>query len=250
MVVLSMRCRAWTECRRKLEYEGQTPIMERSKMCIRMILTALWGISVLIASPHVFAETPLAQIKAGLSSRKLDNRIAAVEKLRHRTDEETVDLLIAVVDNRREDWVVQIKAIQFLGEARNPKALDVLLRIFNSDAVHWQCPAIKSYTALALGNLGKSRGVGEALTKRLYDPEPLTREASIRALGMIRGESAPDLLPLLRDKSIAIRLSVIKALENIGDTRAIPDLELIAADDSDEVVRHAAKIAIAHFRKD
>jgi HEAT repeat protein len=206
--------------------------------------------SVFLAPPHVYAETPLDQIKAELNSRELDIRIAAVEKLRPRKDEETVDLLIGVVDNRREEWEVQIKAIQLLGEAKNPKALNLLIRIFNSHSRDWECPAIKSYTALALGNFGGEPGVFDALTKGLHDPELLTREASVKALGIIRDEKAlPSLIPLLQDKSIAIRLSGIKAIENIGDRRVVPALEIIAEDDSDEVIRHTAKVAISNLYK-
>ena len=227
---------------------GGVLIIEIRKTGLRIGLTVLWYLAVFFAPPHVFPETPLARIKAQLTSRELDVRIAAVERLRNRTDEATVDLLIALADDRWEAWEVKIIAIQLLGEAKDPKALDVLLRIFNSSARNMQCPAIRSYTALALGALGKRPGVAEALTKGMYDPELLTREASIRSLGIIRDEKAfPKLVPLLYDKSVAIRLSAIKALENIGDRRAIPALEIVAADDRDKVVRHMAKTAIANL---
>lgn len=72
-------------------------------MGLTIILTVLWYTSVFLVPPHGYAETPLDQIKAELNSRELDIRIAAVEKLRPRKDEKTVDLLIAMVDNRRED---------------------------------------------------------------------------------------------------------------------------------------------------
>jgi HEAT repeat protein len=156
-----------------------TLIMDSRKTVLTIILTVMWYLSVFFASQHVFAETPIDSIQAKLRSRDVDVRIAAVEKLRHRKDEETVDLLIAVAGNLREDWEVQVKAIQLLGEAKNPKALDLLLHIFNSHSKHWECPAIKSYTAYALGNFGGEPGVTDALIRGLHDPELLTREASI-----------------------------------------------------------------------
>lgn len=140
---------------------------------------------------------------------------------------------------------VRIRAIQLLGEAKNSKALNLLLRIFNSHSMGWECPAIKSYTALALSDFGGEPGVFNALTKGLHDPELLAREASVKALGIIGDKKAlPSLIPLLQDQNIAIRLSSINAIENIGDRRVIPALEIIAEDDSDEVVRHMAKVAI------
>jgi HEAT repeat protein len=224
--------------------------MDSRKTCITVILTVIWYISLFFAPLHVFAETPIDHIRAELGSHEVDARIAAVEKLRHRKDGETVDLLIEVAGNVREDWQVQVKAIQLLGEAKNPRAVDLLLHIFNSHSRHWECPAIKSYTAFALGSFGGEPGVTDALIKGLHDPELLTREASVRALGTIRDENTlPYLVPLLRDRSIAIRLSVIKAVENIGDRRIIPALKIIAEDDSDEVVRSTAKVALTNFHK-
>jgi HEAT repeat protein len=225
--------------------------MDSRKTGLTMILTVMWYVSVLFfASQHVFAETPIDHIRAELRSREVDARIAAVEKLRHRKDEETVGLLISVAGNIREAWEVQVKAIQLLGEAKNPKAVDLLLHIFNSHSGHWECPAIKSYTASALGNFGGEPGVTDALINGLHDPELHTREASVRALGIIRDEKTlPSLVPLLRDRSIAIRLSVIKAVENIGDRRVIPALKVIAEDDRDEVVRNTAKVALSNFHK-
>jgi HEAT repeat protein len=223
--------------------------MQCSKKGIMSIFVLICCVTVFSSSLHSFAETPLDHIKSELGSRELDKRMAAVEKLRQRKDEETLDLLIAVAGNRREAWEVQVKAIQLLGEAKNTKALDLLLHIFNSHTGDWECPAIKSYTATALSNFGGEPGVSDALMRGLEDRELLTREASIRALGKIRYENAvPHLVPLLEDKSVAVRLSVIMALEQIGDRRVVPDLEIVAEKDRDEVVRNTAKSALANFR--
>jgi HEAT repeat protein len=224
--------------------------MDSCKTGIISIVITLWCLIIFHAPLYVFAETPIDHIKTELKSSELDTRKAAVEKLRHRKDEETVDLLISLAGNRWEDWQVQVKAIQFLGEAKNPKALNLLLRIFNSHSRYWECPAIKSYTALALSNFGREPGVTDALTKGLHNSELLTRDASIQALGIIKDEKTlPSLVPLLQDKSVTIRLGVIRALENIGDRQVIPVLKIIAADDNDEVVRETAKFVLTNFNK-
>ncbi len=101
--------------------------------CLKKVIISsfalLWFMTSFSSPPYSFAETPLDHIKSELRSRELDKRMAAVEKLGQRKDEETVDLLIAVAGNRREAWEVQVKAIQLLGEAKNPKAVELLLYI-------------------------------------------------------------------------------------------------------------------------
>jgi HEAT repeat protein len=238
-----------SDCGCKLNGGWRTLNKKWFKAGIIGISILCWCLIVFSAVPYIFAETPLDHIKSELKNRELDLRLAALEKLRHRTDEETVDLLITVAGNRREAWEVQVKAIQLLGETKNPKAIDLLLHIFNSHTSDWECPAIKSYTAIALSNFGNNPGIIDALTRGLQDWELLTKEASIQALGIVRDKNAvPHLVLLLTDKSIAVRLSVIKALEQIGDQRVIPVLEIVAEKDNDEVVRNTAKYALMNFR--
>jgi hypothetical protein len=223
--------------------------MDRRKTVLTIILITIY-IAIFYAPLHSFAETPIDVIQTWLKSLDVEKRIAAVEQLGDRKDEKTVDLLMSVAGNRREDWQVQVKAIQLLGESKNPKAVDLLLRIFKSSSRDWECPAIKSYTAIALSNFGGQPGVTDALIKGIEDRELLTREAAVKALGIIRSEKAiPHLIALLRDRSVAIRLSAIKALENIGNSKALPELKAVAENDKDQIVRDTAKIALMNFTK-
>jgi HEAT repeat protein len=223
--------------------------MDRRKTVITIILITIY-ITFFYTPLHSFAETPIDVIQAWLKSLDIEKRIAAIEELGRRKDEQAIDLLMSVAGNRREDWQVQVKAIQLLGEIKNPRAVDLLLRIFNSHSRDWECPSIKSYTALALSNFGGQPGVTDALIKGTEDGELLTREASVRALGIIRSEKAtPHLIALLRDRSVAIRLSAIKALVSIGDRKALPELEAVAGNDKEQIVRDAAKIALTNFKK-
>jgi len=196
-----------------------------------------------------FAATPLDEVKATFKNTEWETRLAAIEKLNGSTDEETVDFLMAVAGDRREHWSVQIRAIQFMGEIRNPKTLDLLLKIFTSRSSVYECPAIKSYTAIALGNFrGYSDVIGPLITGTGND-EPLIREASVQSLGTIGNVKAvPHLIPLLRSPSLAMRLSAIKALETIGDPQAIPHLENTAEKDSDRVAREIAMLAVHNLR--
>jgi HEAT repeat protein len=194
------------------------------------------------------ASDDLQQIKKELEDRDWKVRLAAVETLRDRNDEQVVELLMKVAGTRGEYWPIQIKAIQLLGETANPKTLTLLLSIFNDTFLNWECPSIKSYTARALANFKGNQKVVETLVRGIHDREMLTREASIQALGKIGDSSAlPHLTEILRDKSTAIRLSAIEALEQIGDPLAIPPLQYVAEHDSEVLVKDRARTALKNF---
>ena len=200
------------------------------------------------AASTSFATEGFDKIKADLDSRKWEVRLAAVEKLTNLKEEETIDLLMQVAGDRGEYWPVKIKAIKLLGESANPKTVKMLLSIFNEPFNNWECPAIKSYTALALGNFKGNAKVVDSLIAGINDPELFTREASIQSLGRIGNPAA--VLPLiaaLNSDSSAVKLSAIKALEMIGDPQAIPYLQWIAENDKDSVIKSQAKAALKNF---
>jgi hypothetical protein len=208
----------------------------------------LFSVVIMFAPGSIFAEDTLDKIKADLLSRDWEIRRAAVEKLDNRRDEKALNILLDVAGARNEYWPVKIKAIQLLGEAQYVNAVELLLSIFNDPFLNWECPSIKSYTAIALGNFKGNIKVVETLITGVDDRELLIREASIQALGKIGDPKAvPYLVRLLRDRSIAIRLSVIRALEGIGDPKAIPDIQRILESESDSVVKSQAVAALNSF---
>jgi HEAT repeat protein len=221
--------------------------------CFRRILMAFTYPLVIVMFLSVpcscFAATPLDEVKAAFKNTEWEVRLAAIEKLKGLTDEETVDFLMAVAGDQREYWSVQTRAIQFMGEIRNPKTLDLLLKIFTSRSREYECPAIKSYTAIALGNFRGYSDVIDPLIAGIGNDEPLTREASVRSLGTLGNVKAvPHLIPLLQSPSLAMRLGAIKALETLGDPQAIPHLENVAEKDSDRVTREIAMMAVHNLR--
>jgi HEAT repeat protein len=196
----------------------------------------------------ISAEDSIDVIKAGLGSRDWKVRLAAVGKLDERKDEEALNMLRAVAATRSEYWPVKIRAILLLGKAHDQKAVGVLLSIFNDPFYNWECPSIKSYTAVALGNFKGNPKVVDTLIRGAQDRELLTREASIRSLGKIGDPKAvPCLLRLLVDRSMAVRLSAIKALAEIGDPIVIPRLQRVAENDRDSVVKSEAMSALNTF---
>jgi len=192
----------------------------------------------------------LQRIREALKNNDWNVRLAAVEKLSNRKDENAIDLLIYVTEMRDEYWPVKIKAITLLGDSGNPRAIESLLATFNDSFMNWECPSIKSYAAAALGNFKEDSRVVEALIEGVDDRELLTREASIQSLGKIGNPKAVQpLLRVLSDKSVTIRLSAVKSLEQIGDPQAIPYLKRMTENESDPVVRSEAVAALGNFRQ-
>jgi HEAT repeat protein len=189
----------------------------------------------------IFAENKLDQIKMELNDSNSQVRLAAVEKLNNSRNERALIILLDVAGTWTERWPIKIRAIQFLGEARYPKAVKLLLSVFNNSILNWGCPSIKFYTACALGNFKGNREVIDALIDGVSNPELLAREASIRSLGKIGSpEAVPYLVRLLGDGSPAIRLSVIEALGGIGDPETIPDIQRAYERENDPMVKSEA----------
>jgi HEAT repeat protein len=225
-------------------------MIKKYKKVYRKMFLFLFPVVIIIIPMNILYAEDFDKIKRDLDSRDWQVRLSAVEKLSNSRDEETIDLLMQVAGLRGEYWPVKIKAIQLLGEAGNPESADLLLSIFNDSFNNWECPSIKSYTALALGNFRGNLKVVDSLIEGVNDRELFTREASIQSLGKIGNPKAvPHLINLLNDQSAAVKLSSIKALELIGDPRAIPDIQRVADNDTDALVRSEARAALNNFRQ-
>jgi HEAT repeat protein len=214
----------------------------------RGTLICLFFTILLIVPVTISAADDLANILKEIDSSSSQTRLAAVEKLGNRKDEQSIELLMKVAGMREEYWPVKIKAILLLGESKDPKAVDLLLSIFNDTFQNWECPSIKSYTAIALGNFKGNNKVVDTLITGVSDRELFTREASVQSLGKIGDPRAvPYLLNILDDRSIAMKLSAIRALEGIGDPRAIPYLKNMAEKDTDAQIKHEASDVLKNF---
>jgi HEAT repeat protein len=205
---------------------------------------------VMIVPGTAYAVEDLSAIRKSLNSIDWQVRLATVEKLRNFRDEKTVNLLMEIVNTREERTPVKMTAIQLLGEAGDPRAIEVLLPIFNDTFLNWECPALKSYTALALGSFKGDKRIVDALISGIDDGELLTREASVQSLGRIGSQKAvPHLIRVLNDEHVSIRLSAIKALGDIGNPQAIPHIQRIAENEKDSVVKGQAEMALGKLRE-
>ena len=224
-------------------------LLKIKNLYVRLILQII-TLLFIFASVCIAAADDIERIKKELNNSDWQIRLKAVENLSAIRNEDAVDLLIEVAGQRGEKWPVRKKAILTLGETKDPKAIELLLSLFKDMTINWDCPAIKSYTAIALGNFKGYPSVVDALINGTTDSELLTREASIRSLGKIGDSRAvPHIINLLSDKSAAIKLSAIKALEEIGDDRAISKLQYLAENDNDPLIKKEVNDALKNFRK-
>jgi hypothetical protein len=223
-------------------------LLKIKNLYIHLILQII-TLLLIFASVCIAAADDIERIKKELNNSDWQIRLKAVENLSAIRNEDAVNLLMEVAGQRGEKWPVKKKAILTLGETKDPKAIELLLSIFKDISINWDCPAIKSYTAIALGNFKGYTRVVDALINGTTDSELITREASIRSLGKIGDSRAvPYIINLLSDKSTAIKLSAIKALEEIGDDRAISKLQYLAENDNDPLIKKEVNDALKELR--
>jgi HEAT repeat protein len=197
-----------------------------------------------IMSPLCVYAEDIDAVRYQLESGSWGKRLAIVDNLGSMNKEWAYQLLLEIADTRAEYWPIKIRAIKYLGERGDPRAIELLLKIYHDHFLHSECPSIKSYTATALGYFKDNRII-DALITGIEDSEVLIRESSIKALGKIGSPKATAaLFTALKDSSYAVRLSAIQALGDIKDARAIPYLQKIAETDNDQVLRDEALIAL------
>lgn len=187
-----------------------------------------------------------------LRSKNEQTQLAALEALGRLREVRAIDALLDFVFIKAENWRVKIRAIHLLGDIPDKTVSDRLVTIFNNPFLNEECPAMKWYTAMALGkDFNKGTRAVDSLIEALDYNNLLVREGIIQSLGKIGDSKAvPFLIPSLTDRSFAIRFSTIKALENIKDPRAIPYLRQAADNDDDAQIKEAALSAVKNFGRD
>ncbi len=188
-------------------------------------------------------------LMAGLHSRDREARIAAVEKLGNMKDARAEKALVALVADEYEDWRVQVRAIQALGDTDDPKLAEVLMNMLNDSFVTNNCPALKWNAAMALGNFRHYPRVFDTLVYSLDDRDLYVREAVVQSLGKLGDQRAiPFLRDTLNDKSFAIKLSAIKALGAFKTPEAFSSLRRVAQSEKDDFLRNEALAVLAEGR--
>lgn len=238
----------YTSINKCLSQEGGTYVTNLLTKIRRGTLAPVLVLLLCLGASGTEAATDIERIKADLNHNNWETRIAAVDELGKKRDEQSLLMLMQIADTSVEYWPIKIRAITILGEIGDPRSLEILLKVYHDPFLHAECPSIKSYTATALGYFRNDSRVVTALISGINDGETLTREAVVRSLGRIGNSKAvPALVSSLNDKSIAVRLSAVNSLEQIGDPQAIPPLQTAAAKDTDPLMRERARSALTNF---
>ena len=164
-----------------------------------------------------------------------------IDQLKKSSDDQAVHALMKIVEERRDDWKLQIAAIRLLGEIANPLAVDLLIRVVTDVFFTNDCPALKWNGIVALGNFRHDPRVMDALLYRLNEDTLYLREAVIQSLGRIgEKEALPYLISALGDKHFSVKMNAIRALGEIEDPGAIPFLEKVVKSEPDPLLRDEA----------
>ncbi|MEW6116559.1 MAG: HEAT repeat domain-containing protein [Nitrospirota bacterium] len=176
------------------------------------------------------------QVMADLMHRDAQVRLSALETIERNRDVRAVKALMDILGNQAEDWKLRIRVIRLLAEIGDPRAADALM-----NALGDYCPAIKWNATVALGRFSGSPRVVRALIDMLDDHSTVVREAAVASLGAIGDAYAvPQLIEALKDRTISVVLSALRALENIGDERALTPVRAIAEGHADPLLRSVA----------
>ena len=143
-------------------------------------------------------------------------------------------------------------ALTALGALRTPDAFDRLAAALDRSSFH---------ATIAIGALGglaadcNQRGLELIEARTTYGTFELERDAAVHALAqcartMKRPELALHTLAVLatRDPLMSTRIAAAAALGTLGDAAAIPYLDQVAREDSQEIVRESAEAAKATLR--
>jgi HEAT repeat protein len=140
-----------------------------------------------------------------------------------------------------EDIETRVQAAKKLGESKDPKAVDPLVKALNDEDSD-----VRKAVANALGKIGDARSV-EPLINRLYDEDSEVVKAALRALVNIGIPSIEPLARLLRTATTQIRILAATGLGSIGTSRVIDPL-IAATHDSDPEIRRAVVIALSRIK--
>lgn len=215
---------------------------------IRVIVAMGIVLSILLSVKDIHGNNTDKLIK-DLKSKDVQTRMQAVENLGKDINKNTFDIFKKYVFVKTEAWKIKLKAIDFLGTVEDREVSDFLIKIVGNPFLNEGCPAIKRHAIIALGKKfnNDSKAIG-ALIKEIKDDDLLVSEAAIESLGEIGSpEAVPYLIPGLDNESFAIRLSTIRALEQIGDIQAIQHLKRVAEKEKDPYLKEMASSLVKNF---
>ena len=130
-----------------------------------------------------------------------------------------------------EDWHVRLAVVERLTDPPNADLSPSLITALSDDH-----PYVRQAAVLALGAMGTSEAMNSLQTVGLHDPDVWVRTRTIEQLSHHRHHTfAPILITLLEDSVVPIQMAAIHAVEELGESRAIPVLRRLTQHGDSEV---------------
>lgn len=140
---------------------------------------------------------------------------AAIEVLGEIAEEKNLDLFINLL--KSEDFLIRKSAVYALGRVAKQEVVEPLLKALNDSSPH-----VRMRAAEALGSFYDLR-IPNALLKTLGDQNLYVKEAAIKSIARLKIKDTLPILFEITDKRLIP--SVLNALGEIGDARALPFIE-------------------------
>jgi aminopeptidase N len=178
-------------------------------------------------------------------------RRGVVRGLSEFRDEAAAEALLPVLE-RDESYYLEAEAAKSLGKTRSPRAFEALERALEKESHN---EVIRYMAFEGLGELRDERAVPLCIEWTRYGRPPRARQGAVLALGKLgehlgatsaAGQRIFDrLVELLEDPWLQVRLQAVVSLQDMGEAKAVPHLEALAARELDgRIVRRAREVAL------
>ncbi|MFW9923625.1 MAG: HEAT repeat domain-containing protein [Candidatus Thorarchaeota archaeon] len=146
---------------------------------------------------------------------------------------------------RNENWVTRMKAAEALGEIKNKKAVNPLIKLLRTDPQ----PSVREWAAIALGNIGSRKATKSLIYCMLQNENMEVRMEAATALGKIGNKKSLNALlqAYQSDTNYNVRwmaASSIVKIDEINSQEIIEDLTEnlmeIVTNEKDEMILGAA----------
>jgi len=211
--------------------QEETAKQLESKIAEMKLEVAQKSIKLLEIRPDKMDPKPLIE---AIKSDYPEVRIFAAKELVKIKDPSVIDVLINAISDKEEE--VRIEVVQALGEIGDERAVKSLIDTMDDESL-----VVREKAAKALGKLGK-REAEEALISALGSNTDLSILCSvIEALGQIGDTRAVDpLIISLTHKESKVREYAAAALGKLRDSRAVESLIAALSDEQERVRWYAA----------